>query len=784
MFSRKFIAATKAYSEYWSHIPAPYLRKNIEVKSEIESAKITICGLGFYELFVNGKRITKGLLAPYISNPNDILYYDEYDLKNLLLKGKNAIGIVLGNGMLNCPGGTVWDFQLADYRSAPKVALSIEITYSNGETETIEADESFKVHPSPILFDDLRCGEFYDANKEIEGWNLPEFDDSNWENAISAETPRGESKLCEAEPIVIIKTLSPKTITSNARIEYREPPKVGKLYDATKDKPIRPLEPIKDAYLYDFGENLAGNIVLKIKGEKGQKVTMIFGEILNTKCELDMRGISFQPEALNLRIEYTLKGDDVEEYRPTFTYMGFRYCLVDGITEEQATPDLLTYEVMSSNLKKNGDFTCSDDIVNRLQKATYNSDIANFYYFPTDCPHREKNGWTADAALSAEQMLFNLTPENSYREWLFNIRKSQRIDGALPGIVPTGGWGFSWGNGPAWDSVIFYLPYYTWLMRGDVDIIKENATAMMRYLNYVANRRDENGLLHIGLGDWLHIGFKTEMTPLEVTDTLVTMNLCKLASKMFDVVGLKLQKDFADGLFNELRTSARDFLIMDDGVTILGRTQTGQAMAIEYGLLDDGEKKAALEVMLDIIHEADDHLDTGCLGARIIFHVLARYGYADLAYKMITRSDYPSYGYWIVREDATSLFEAFLKPGTPPIYISKNHHFFGDISSWFFKYIAGVKINPFAKNVNEIEISPNFIEGLDYADGYQYHLGGKISAHWEKDENNYKITINIPDDCFGKFIPPKGYILIDENKNTLNSVQLSVGKQSFRIQKI
>lgn len=264
----------------------------------------------------------------------------------------------------------------------------------------------------------------------------------------------------------------------------------------------------------------------------------------------------------------------------------------------------------------------------------------------------------------------------------------------------------------------------------------------------------------------------------------LTLFLPRLASKMFDLVGLKLQKDFADGLFLELKSAARKFLLMDDGVTVLGRTQTGQAMAIEYGLLDDCEKKAALEVMLDIIHEADDHLDTGCLGARIIFHVLARYGYADLAYKMITRSDYPSYGYWIVGEDATSLFEAFLKPGTPPIYISKNHHFFGDISSWFFKYIAGVKINPFAKNVNEIEISPNFIEGIDYADGYQYHLGGKISAHWEKDENNYKITINIPDDCFGKFIPPKGYILIDENKNTLNSVQLSVGKQNFRIQKI
>lgn len=782
MFSRKFIAATKEYTNYWSHIPAPYLRKNLEIKSEIENAKITICGLGFYELFVNGKRITKGLLAPYISNPDDILYYDEYDLKDLLLKGKNAIGIVLGNGMLNCPGGTVWDFQLADYRSAPKVALAIEIAYSNGETETIEADESFKVHPSPILFDDLRCGEFYDANKEIAGWNLPEFDDSDWENAISAETPRGITKICEAEPIVVLKTLEPQSVKANVAVEFSTTlhPYIT---NAVKGKSKKEIEPFGKGYLYDFGENLAGNIALKIKGEKGQKVTIIFGEVLNVNGDLDMRGMNFQPILFNHRIEYTLNGYGIEEYKPTFTYMGFRYCWVGGITEEQATKELLTYEVMSSNLKKNGDFSCSDEIVNSLQKATYNADISNFYYFPTDCPHREKNGWTADAALSAEQMLFNLTPENSFREWLCNIREAQRIDGALPGIVPTGGWGFRWGNGPAWDSVIFYLPYYTWQMRGDIEIIKENAIAMMRYLNYISTRRDEKGLLHIGLGDWLPIQYNTAMVALEVTDTLVTMNICSMASKMFRAVNMNVQANFADDLFDELRTSARKYLLMSDGVTVIGRTQTGQAMAIEYGLLDNGEKKAALEVLLNIIHEADDHLDTGCLGARIIFHVLAKYGYADLAYKMITRPDYPSYGYWILVDNATSLFEEFQKPGSIPN--SKNHHLFGDISSWFFKYIAGVKINPYGTNAREIEISPNFIEDLNFADGYQYHFGGKLSSIWEKEnETSYKITINMPEGCFGRLVPPNGYMLRDENGNPLNSIQLSVGEQSFCMQKI
>lgn len=754
MLSTNFIAATKEFSsyEYETHVPAPYLRKSFAPKGTVSSAKITICGLGFYELFINGQRITKGILAPYISNPDDILYYDEYDISSIINGGKNAIGIMLGNGMLNCPGGTVWEMEKARYRSAPKVALALEITYDNGETDLIEADESFKTHPSPILFDDLRCGEIYDANKEIIGWNLPDFDDSDWKNCIPAETPRGETKICTAEPIVVLKELKPVSITKNKQVvldlEWRHPLiKVDIPMDEEDQK----------GYLYDFGENLAGLFTLKIKGEKSQRVSIQTGEILNKDGNMDNRGLHFQPDALNHRVVYTLKGDGVEEYTSTFTYYGFRYCLVSGITEEQATEDLLTYKVMSSDLKKNGDFSCSDEIANKLQRATYNSDISNFYYFPTDCPHREKNGWTADAALSAEQMLFNLTPENSYHVWLDNIRKAQRDDGALPGIVPTAGWGFDWGNGPAWDSVLFYLPYYTWVHRGDTDIIKENAGAMMRYLHYISGKRDEMGLIHIGLGDWLPINYKTPYTPLEVTDTLVTLNLCRLAEKMFAAVGMMSQSIFAGSLFDEIREDARTALIMSDGATILGRSQTAQAMAIEFGLLDDGEKQAAFDVLLKLVHEADDRLDTGCLGARIVFHVLAKFGYADLAYNMIVRADYPSYGYWIAHQDATTLFEDFRDPDAKPA--SHNHHFFGDISSWFFKYVSGVKINPNDRDVKELEISPNFIETLDHAEGYQNHLGGRVASEWKREGDEIKLKITVPDGCYGFLKLPAGYVI-------------------------
>lgn len=774
MFSTKFIAATKEFTsyEFESHVPAPYLRKTFTPSYEVKSAKITICGLGFYELFINGNRITKGLLAPYISNPDDILYYDEYEIDALLLNGKNAIGILLGNGMLNCPGGTVWEMEKVRYRSAPKVALALEIEYENGEKEVIVADETFKTHPSPILFDDLRCGEIYDANKEVDGWNLPEFDDSDWANALPAETPRGETKICTAEPIVALKELKPVSINPKRVIidtEWHHPLITVEIPMAEEDQV---------GYLYDFGENLAGVFTLRIKGEKGQRVSIQTGEMLNKDGDMDNRGLHFQPNALNHRAIYTLKGEGVEEYTSTFTYYGFRYCLVSGITEEQATEDLLTYVVMSSNLKQNGDFHCSDEIANKLQRATYNSDISNFYYFPTDCPHREKNGWTADAALSTEQMLFNLTPENSYHVWLDNIRKAQRDDGALPGIVPTGGWGFSWGNGPAWDSVLFYLPYYTWIQRGDTDIIKENAGAMMRYLHYISGQRDEIGLIHIGLGDWLPINYKTPYTPLEVTDTLVTMNLCRLAKKMFAAVGMRSQSTFAGALFDEIRKDARAALIMNDNATIMGRSQTAQAMAIEFGLLEDAEKPAAFKVLLDLIHAADDFLDCGCLGARIILHVLAKNGYADLAYNMIVRTEYPSYGHWIVYQDATSLFEDFRDPDAKPA--SRNHHFFGDISSWFFKYISGVKINPLDRDVKEVEISPNFIETLDHAEGYQNHLGGRIATEWKREGENIKLNVTIPEGCYGYLKLPEGHLLCSQNSaNRLSVVKLNSGVTEY-----
>ncbi len=754
VFSKDFIAATERYGTYTDHVAAPYLRRTFTVGAGLRCAEITICGLGFYRLFINGKEITKGLLAPYVSNPDDLLYYDHYDLSSLLEEGENAVGILLGNGILNSIGGGVWAFDKADFRSAPKVALALELSYGVKKA-VITADSAFKTHPSPILFDDFRCGEIYDARNEIYGWNLPQFDDSEWRSAIPAESPKGEPRLCTAENIVSLKRLHPVSVRRGRIAEDKD----EKLKNSARWNLVPMDAADKEGWLYDFGENLAGLVHLKITGTSGQRISIQTGEFLNHKGELNMSAMRFQPEGLDHRMVYTCKGEDMEEYTASFTYFGMRYCLVSGITEEQATEELLTFEVLSSDLKVMGDFSCSDEVINRLQKASYNANISNFFYIPTDCPHREKNGWTGDAALSAEQFMLRLSAENSLRVWLENIRKAQHPSGELPGIVPTSGWGFSVEtgtnyNGPAWDCALAQLPYYIWVYRGDADVLRENADALYLYLRYIASKRNERGVIEVGLYDYLPIGYYHQRTPLVTSDTLITMDTCCKCVRMFEAIGFEEGRIFAETLWQELRSAARKELL--DGVTVHGANQSAQAMGLAYGLFEPEEREDAFAVLLQRIHESDDHLDTGILGARILFHVLAEFGQTELAYHMITRPDYPSFGHWILKEDCTALFESFKKPGEELRPGSKNHHFMGDITSWFFKYLAGVQINPYGRDYCELIVQPHFISQLTYAEGWHEHPKGRISSAWKRVGEQIELTLTVPEGCYGSLYLPDG----------------------------
>ena len=380
------------------------------------------------------------------------------------------------------------------------------------------------------------------------------------------------------------------------------------------------------------------------------------------------------------RTEYTCRGKGLEEYIPHFTYYGFRYAFVTGVDEAQATPELLTAVVMNTDLGDRGDFSCSNEILNKLQEMTRRSTLGNFQHFPNDCPHREKNGWTADAALSAEQTLLNFEPEDNYLMWEKCIVRAMNDAGALPGIVPTGGWGFHWGNGPAWDSILVYLPYFCAVLRDDLRPSEAAKAAMVRYFRYLETRRDERGLLAIGLGDWCPANPNYE-TPLIFTDSTISYDLAVKAAYLYDRMQMPEEAAYCRKFANEMRSAIRAHLLEDANTMrfIEGR-QSVQAMAIFYGLCDsEEEKQKALAVLLDEIHAQDDHMAVGVLGGRVIFRVLCDYGYEDLAIKMIARLDPPSYGVMIA-DGLTTLAENVREP-----YGSRNHHFWGDISALFIE---------------------------------------------------------------------------------------------------
>lgn len=716
-----FIKATEKYNTLDEHVPAYYFRRAFNVEKSTD-VKITVAVCGFYELYLNGNKITRGFLSPYISNTDDYIYYDEYDVT--LNEGENVIGLWLGNGFQNNPGGYIWDFHKSPFRSAPMVALTV----CDGENTVLHSDTSFKIAPSPILTDDYRFGEYYDANCEIDGWNMPGFDDSAWASALSATPPKGELRLANVAPITKEQEITPVSIT-----------------------------PHGDGYIYDFGVSNAGVCRLCIKGEKGQEVILRYADALQEDGDLDIKQILVSPNEENLKIAhrdtYVCKGGK-ETYEPTFTYHGFRYVKVTGITKEQATKSLLTYLVYHTELNSRGDFECSDKVANTLQEMTRRSIVSNFHHFPTDCPQREKNGWTADAALTSETVLINFDPERNYREWMYNIYKAQREDGALPGIVPTGGWGFNWGNGPAWDSVLAYLPYFVYLYRGDTEIIKASVPSFMKYLGYIRTRCDENGLLAIGLGDWCHAGNEGDTgckAPLILTDSIMSMDIANKIAFMLDAIGMNEEAEYARGEAEKYRAAIRANLI-DENLYAAGSCQSSQAMCLFYGVFEEAEKKRAFDILLKFVHEADDHIDTGVLGGRVIFHVLTEFGHSDLAFKMITRDDFPSYGNWIKR-GATTLWEDFL----PDSVDSMNHHFWGDISSWFIKCLAGINLNPNRNNVNEVLIAPNFIDALDHASAYHIAPAGKISVSWKKDGNSVTLNVQIPEGVSATARLPHGY---------------------------
>lgn len=728
-FPKNFICATEEKNEYKKHLSAPYFRKNFDLK-EKKNAKLLICGLGFYRAFLNGKEITKGRLAPYISNTDEAVYYDVYNVDKCVKRGKNVLTVLLGNGLQNGIGGEIFEFDKASWRSSPKLAVSLFV----GENLIFETDESFEYAQSPITFDDLWAGEHYDARLEGK---------TSWKRVALTEKPKGEIRDASAFFVHVKQTKAPQRIFS-----------------------------YQNGYVYDFGVNTAGICRLKIRAKSGQKISLYHFEIFHNG-EICKDNISFGARTRDnywQRDEYICK-DGFNIYEPSFTYHGFRYVYVEGFTEKQAKKSALTMLVMTSSAKSTLHFSCSDKRLEKLFDMVVNSNESNFFYYPTDCPHREKNGWTGDAMLSAEQMLLSADYGQYLREWLFCMRKAQRKDGRLPRIVPCTEWGVVSGeSGPCWDGALIELTYRVYQKEGDVTILKENLPAIEKYLSYLMTRRNEKGLLAFGLGDREETftgESSAHQTPNEITDTLTSIELCEKTEIMATVIGCEETASFAKSLKEQLKEAFKAHRT-DDNQRVLPFTQTGQCMLVSADVFEGEEAEIAFQNLVELLKK-DGVVKMGVLGYRKLFEVLAERRETELACRLLLTENYSGY-YYYVNKGMTSMPESFLdyekdsfirKDGGKALGL--NHHWYGHILASVVKYILGLRLIDSKKK--QIRLVPNIIDGIS---------GMSISLVHSKEK--IKVSLKKQRDCFWVKIKTS-YVVIPEK--AINGYRLVKQKDSL-----
>lgn len=690
-------------------LPAPYFRKELVLDAPVRKARAYICGLGYHELSINGRKVGDHLLDPGFTRYDRRALYVTHDVTPFFKQGANAVGVVLGHGWFNCQTKAVWNFHEAPWREAPKLRLSLVIETTDGRTRVVGSDGTWKTRSGPITFNSIYGGEQYDARLEAPGWDQPGFDDAAWQPAIVVSAPKGRLAAQMMPPIRASRTV----------------------------RPVKLTEPKPGVFVFDMGLNFSGVTELKVSGPAGATVQLRHGERLFSDGTLDNVDNEKHVKKLgkdqpHQTSRYTLKGGGLETWRPRFTYYGFQYVEVTGFPGKP-TLDSLEGVFLHTDVPAAGSFECSNPLLNKIWQAARVAYLSNLLGIPTDCPHREKNGWTGDAHLAAEQAIFNFMPAGIYTKWVNDLGDEQKPGGQLPGIVPSAGWGYTWGNGPAWDSAYPLIPFYLYEYYGDDQPLRDHYDGLKRYVDYLTSRAVDD-IVNIGLNDWAP--YKTK-TPADITDTAyyyrdtqVVALAASLLGKHEDAARYKALAERIKASFN------RKFFNAETGSYGNG-SQTSLSCALYQGLVAPEHQARVLQNLVAGVEQRNGHIDTGILGAKYILNALTDHGRADVAYRMASQKTQPSWGWWI-EQGATTLWEQW--NGTE----SRNHIMFGEISAWFYKALAGINPDPAAPGFKHFLIRPQPVGDLTSARADYDSIHGRITSEWKITDGKFHLRVVVP----------------------------------------
>jgi alpha-L-rhamnosidase len=664
-----------------------------------------VCGLGYNECFVNGRRAGNNRLDPGQTDYRLRALYSVHDVTDSLEPGENALGVILGNGRYVDAYGF----------GKPRLRLQLLLEFEDGERRLVTSDASWKTSHGPIVHNGIYSGEVYDARLEQSGWDLPGFDDRAWHPAEIVDGPDLEAQVLP--PIRAVASLPARSLSS---------PEAG-------------------VHIFDFGQNFSGVVRLKAEGPRGSSIRIRFSELLTASGNLNL-GTNRESRSSDL---FILKGEGLETFEPRFTYHGFRYAELTGFPGTPV-PDTLEGLVIHTDVARSGAFLCGNGLVNKIHSNILWGQLANLMSAPTDCPQRgERMGWLGDAQLASEEACNNFDMAGFYAKYLEDIRLAQRADGSLSDVVPPY-WPL-YPTDPAWGSAYVTLARAMYDMYGDAEILERHYGGMKRYVDYL----DAESPGHINeslgrYGDWCPPGcVYPKKTPVELTstwylynDTLVFSGIAALLGRDADAASYAARaSDIADA-FNE------EFLLGDGRyatvpMSKIDRTvgQTSQALPLYHDMVPAEQKDRAFARLVDsVVKNADGHIDAGIVGARYIFEVLREGGRADLAWAMITQTSYPGWGY-MVAEGATTLWERWEKLGGMGMN-SHNHIMFGSVDAWFYRSLAGIV--PLAPGWRRLRIKPFAFGDLDHAQAKLDTIRGPVSASWKRGSRDFAIEVGIP----------------------------------------
>ncbi len=714
-WTAKFITGGKAYKRD-DILPAIYLRRDFEVE-KAKSATLYIVGLGYFEAHINGKKVGNDFLStPFTAYDKQILYRS-FDVTEMIETGKNAIGVILGNGFYNCFTQDPWQTNTAPWRDVPKLMAELHLKYED-HTDVVITDNRWRFIEGPIRFNGIRHGEEYDARWEKNGWDRPDFNGESFP-ARYAKHPGAALSLMEMEPIRIHKIHTPKLSRK-----------------------------VKNGWLYEFDQNMAGVAQFTFRGKAGTRYTIRYCDRLYADGELDQESLSgfiknycFQTDV------YTKKSDEPETWNAIFTYHGFQFIEISGMEEPLALEDIKAL-ALCNDFEKRSKFICSDPTVNRIEALCHASTVSCCMNTFVSDAVREKSSWTGDTGLSAEQLLINYNAENLMRKWQQDLRDAQRIGGCVPCIVPSPGWGYNGNlNGPDWSHPMVDVPWNLYTEYGDIEVLRDNYSALCAHVGYICSMAHDY-IPNYGLGDWcapfdgpaLSKNMSSFKCPIPVSDTAFFYSAAKMAETCAHLLGYPNDEKTYAALADKIKTAFRTQFFNKDTFTVLGDCQTATALMVYHGLANEDEIPMLVEKLISQIERENGHLDFGVLGCKAVMEVLGRYGKADVGIKMLTNETYPSMKCWLDM-GATALLECWNGEG------SHNHHMFSSVSAFFHKYVAGLSAT--APAYRHIDFRPAINSTLSYAYTEISTPFGKASCGFEKNDGKINIRIKVPASCQG-----------------------------------